>query len=694
MRKKGIIMSGKFPWFDDTLSFEERTELLLKELKIKEKISLLQASSPAVPRLGIPAYNWWNEALHGVARAGRATVFPQAIGFASSFDPALIRRVGRATALEGRAKHRAAKALGNGGLDYFNLTYWTPNINIFRDPRWGRGQETYGEDPYLTSVIGEAMVKGLQGDDKKYLLSAACAKHFWGHSGPESLRHGFNAVIGDYDSASTYLPAFEHLVKKAKVAGVMGAYNRTNGELCCGSVKYIDELLRKEWGFDGYFTSDCGAICDFHINHHAAGDAAESSAIAVRSGCDINCGNCYGEGLYQAYRRKLVSKEDIDSCVRRALMIRMRLGLFDRDGTVPGAETPASVVGCRKHIRLARELAEKSVVLLKNDGILPLDRNISGIGVMGPNCEKYCGLYGNYNGWSDNFVTPVEGILKRINTGSSFTYVTDIKYDSCDILHYKPGAVIYIGGFNKALEGEEAPDGEGGDRKDLGLPDRQRSELDALYARGAKVVLVVMGGSPVDLRRDVGKAAAILFVPYPGEQGGEALGRILFGEVSPSGKLPFTFPFSPEDLPPMEDYSMDNRTYRFIRKKPLFPFGYGLAYTRFSCSGLTAEKSSSGSVKLKLTVSNCGNFDSDEVIQVYIKYGNSGYPVPNCSLAGFKRCHIASGSSKELTVTIDKERFMRFDSKGNKYYPAGEKVTLYTGCDSSLQDAISCEVIC
>lgn len=680
-------MENNHPWFDESLSFEERIEALLSALTVKEKTSLLSNTAPAIPRLGIPAFDWWNEALHGVARAGRATIFPQAIGFGSSFDTSLIQQIGKVIGREGRAKHAAAKRLGTAGLDYFNLTYWTPNINIFRDPRWGRGQETYGEDPYLTGEIGKAMVLGMQGTDKKYLRSAACAKHFWAHSGPEELRHGFDAKISPFDAASTYLPAFKKLVCEAKVAGVMGAYNRVNGEVCCGSENYITELLRKEWGFEGYFTSDCGAICDFFINHHVAKDQREAAAMALKSGCDINCGRAYSE-LYNAYQDKLITKEDLDAALRRTLMIQMRLGMFDKAENVPEGDLKEWVVGCNKHRYLALKLARESMVLLENKGVLPLSKNIARIALAGPNVEAFNALYGNYHGFSDRFSTPLEAILSRISVGASFTYISPTESHRPNVLRYEPEVVVYIGGFNEALEGEEGRT-MGGDRKTLGLPENQRRDLDTLYARDAKVVLVVIAGSPVDLTIDKEKAQAILFVPYPGERGGEALADILFGDVSPSGRLPITFPKSLDDVPAFEDYCMAGRTYRFLEKEPLYPFGYGLSYTSFKYSNLRCEGSKGGGIKLTFDVENTGCMDGDDVVQVYMRYGTGGYPVPNSELVGFMRITLERGEKGTYSKTIPKKQLIRYREDGVKKFLKNIPLEFFLGCDSSLKGGVS-----
>ncbi|MBR0459224.1 MAG: glycoside hydrolase family 3 C-terminal domain-containing protein [Victivallales bacterium] len=671
-----------FPWFDAKRPFEERVELLLKSLTIKEKLSLLRYDAPAIPRVGIPAFNWWNEALHGVARAGIATVFPQAIGLAATFDPACVKAVACAIAMEGRAKNAASRKLQNTDLKYHNLTYWSPNINIFRDPRWGRGQETYGEDPFLTGEIGKAFVQGLQGDHPKYLLSAACAKHFWGHSGPEELRHGFDAKISPYDAAATYLPAFEKLVCEAHVAGVMGAYNRTNGQACCGSKDYLRDLLRKKWGFDGYTVSDCGAISDIFQHHALVDSMTDAAAMALNNGCNINCGKAF-LSLFDAYREGKISSQEIDEALRHALLIQMRLGLFDPDEQVPGAQTPQSVVCCAAHRRLARKAAAESMVLLKNDGTLPLSRDLRAVALAGPNVEAFNGLWGNYNGIGKQMVTPLEGILARLNVGTGVVYVNPNATSRPSITDENPDVVIYVGGFNESLEGEQCRGNLGGDRENLDLPPEQRAELNEIYLKGVKVILVVIGGSPVDLSQDLGRASAILFVPYPGEQGGEALAEILFGKISPSGRLPVTFPYSLKDVPPFEDYCMRGRTYRYATAKPQFPFGFGLSYTKFAYSDLQCT-STGKSIRLAFTLKNTGTFVGDEVVQVYWRQGRGGYPVPNCELVAFRRVSLKPGTSKHVSLTIPKERFVAYGKNGAKKSLAGRSIELFLGGDSSL----------
>ena len=685
------MKTESFPWFDSTRSFDERIEILLKQLTRKEKCEQLSFAAPAIPRLGILPCNWWNEALHGVARAGRATVFPQAIALAATFDPALVRRVARAIALEGRAKYHDARRRGNPGRQYLGLTYWSPNINIFRDPRWGRGQETYGEDPLLTAEIGEAFVHGLQGNHPKYLLAAACAKHFWGHSGPEAKRHGFDAQISPYDAEATYLPAFRQLVQNAKVAGVMGAYNRTNGKPCCASTDYLQTLLRKQWGFQGYFTSDCGAICDLAIHHQVAPDLTHAAALALKAGCDLNCGEAFAK-LQDALQKKLVTEDDLDDALRRLFAIRFRLGEFDDPARVPAADTPPTIVGCAAHRHLALQAALNSAVLLKNsNNILPINNlELNSITLAGPNVDGVAPLWANYHGLAAHFDTPLEAMTRWMPPGTAITYVGPSDADRPDLLAANPDVVFYFAGLNEALEGEESMGGSapGGDRASLALPQAQRSELDALYARGAKVVLVVIAGSPLDLTNDLEHAAAILFVPYPGEAGGEAIARLIFGAESPSGRLPVTFPARIEDLPPFEDYSMRNRTYRYCTAKPLFPFGFGLSYTTFQYRDATLQKRGK-SLRLSFSLTNTGARDAAEVSQVYLKRADAGtgHPATNCELVAFRRTRLKAGQTRRVAIDLPADRLARIRPDGTRYLPVGEPLEFFVGTDSSLADA-------
>ncbi len=657
------------PYLDPDRSLDERVEDLLSRLTTSEKCALTLANSPAVERLDIPAYHWWNECLHGVARAGRATVFPQAIGMAAAFDPDLMFRIGRAIADEGRAKYNAAVRSGLRG-QYRGLTYWTPNVNIFRDPRWGRGQETYGEDPYLTAELGEQFVRGLQEEDSGYLKAAACAKHFAVHSGPEGQRHTFNAVVSRKDLFETYLPAFRRLVA-AGVESVMGAYNRTNDEPCCGSKLLLEDILRGMWGFSGHVVSDCGAIGDFHDHHKVTGSAEESAALAVRRGCDLNCGSTY-EALPAALEQGLVTEQEIDASVRRLLRTRFRLGQFDPPERVPFSKIGTDRIRASEYTTLSREAAEKSIVLLKNNGILPISRGTEPrkIYVTGPNAASVDVLLGNYFGISDTLVTVLEGLSAESPEHFKVEYRMGISVDkpNANPVDWSiPGkwdsfdAIVAVLGLVPMLEGEEGEailSTERGDRVDIGLPEHQVEWLRKLAATGMPVVAVVAGGSPIAMPEVHELADAVLMMWYPGEQGGTALARVLYGVVSPSGKLPVTFPRSVEQLPPFEDYAMDGRTYRFMTEAPLYPFGYGLTYAKLAYSDAGATPSvvrAGATVRVSATITNTGTVGTAEVVQCYLTDLDGSTRTPLASLCGMKRLFLPAGDSRTVVFELGPE---------------------------------------
>ena len=653
-------------YLDPDQPFDARIDDLLARLTSDEKCALMLADSPAIDRLGIPAYHWWNECLHGVARAGRATVFPQAIGMAAAFDPDLMERIGEVIAEEGRAKYNAAVKAGLRG-QYRGLTFWTPNINIFRDPRWGRGQETYGEDPWLSGELGARFVRGLQQEVDGYLKAAGCAKHYAVHSGPEGQRHTFNAVVSPKELRETYLPAFQRLAE-AGVESFMGAYNRTNDEACCASSLLLEQILRDEWGFEGHVVSDCGAIGDIHDYHKITKNAEESSALAVKRGCDLNCGSSY-EALPAALEQGLATEEDIDRSVRRLLRTRFRLGQFDPEDRVPFSKIGTDRIRAPEHITLAREAAEKSIVLLKNDGILPILRGDEPkkIFLTGHNAASVDTLLGNYFGIADNVVTVMEGMCAAAPEHYKVEYRMGMvpdrpnvnpvdwgvpgKWDSFD-------AVVAVIGLVPMLEGEEgeailSPDR--GDRSTIGLPQHQVDRLKKLKATGIPLVVVVAGGSAVAMGEVHDLADAVLFMWYPGEQGGAAVARLLFGDVSPSGKLPITFPASLEQVPDFENYRMDGRTYRFMTEKPLYPFGFGLSYTSLAYSGARVEKekvSAGETVRVSATVTNTGPVGSAEAVQCYITDLEGSTRTPLASLCGVNRVYVPSGSSVDVTFEI------------------------------------------
>ena len=665
-----------------------RAKELVAKMTLEEKAEQLSYGAPAIPRLGVPAYNWWNEALHGVARAGVATVFPQAIGMAAAFDTALMKEAGDVISTEGRAKYNEYSKQGDRDI-YKGLTFWSPNVNIFRDPRWGRGHETYGEDPYLTGELGKAFVEGLQGDGE-YLKSAACAKHFAVHSGPEALRHKFDAKASEKDMRETYLPAFEKLVKEVDVEAVMGAYNRTNGEPCCGSTTLMEKILRGEWEFQGHFVSDCWAIRDFHTQHMVTDTAEESAAMALKAGCDVNCGNTYLH-LLKAYEQGLITEEDITRSAERLFTTRFLLGLFDEteyDGL--GLEK----VECREHLALAERAAAESVVLLKNDGILPLKKeNLKTIGVVGPNANSRVALIGNYHGTASRYITVLEGIQDAVGEDVRVFYsegshlfkdrVENLfagpdRISEAKIVAEHSDVVVLCVGLDETLEGEEGDTGNSyasGDKNDLLLPECQRQLLEAMVETGKPVILINMTGSAMDLRFAQEHCAAVIQSWYPGARGGKVIADILLGKISPSGKLPVTFYHDTEGLPAFEDYSMKGRTYRYLTEEPLYPFGYGLTYGDVQlesvfCGGQEAAKGSQVALKpedfaVEAVVVNNSSFAQEEVVQVYIK-ADSANAVPNGKLCGFARVALAPGESKKVAVPVDKDAFTVINDKGEK----------------------------
>ena len=673
--------------------FKERAGELASQMTLEEKVSQLTYQSPAIKRLGIPAYNWWNEALHGVARAGTATSFPQAIGLAAMFDDTLLEEVADAVATEGRAKYNESSRHGDRDI-YKGLTFWSPNVNIFRDPRWGRGHETYGEDPYLSSRLGVAFIKGLQGSGK-YYKAAACAKHFAVHSGPEALRHEFNAEASEKDLRETYLPAFEACVKEAGVEAVMGAYNRTNGEPCCGSYKLLRDILRGEWQFEGHVVSDCWAIKDFHMSHLVTKNAVESVTLAMNAGCDLNCGNMYLH-LLTACREGLVTEEQITVSVERLLTTRFRLGLFD------GSEydsIPYEKVECEEHLELAAMAARESMVLLKNDNTLPLDKKkLNTIGVIGPNANSRLALKGNYYGTSSRYVTLLEGIQDEIGKDARVLYArgcelmrdrtenlaqaNDRLMEAVAVAEHSQVVVLCLG-LDETLEGEEQDEGNNygsGDKQDLNLPEVQIRLLDAILKVKKPVILCLMAGSSIDLSRAEQGCAALLQLWYPGAGGGRAAADILFGKASPSGKLPVTFYRSADSLPDFTDYSMKGRTYRYYEGEPLYPFGYGLTYGDVCCTGarFLADPEAGSDVRVMIEVTNTGGTDTQDVIQAYIRVHDSEYAVPNVSLCGFSRVFLGAGETKEISMVIPGKAFTVIDESGERV-SGGQNFTLYFG---------------
>jgi len=694
LMKEGFWEMEKYQ--DKTLSPEERAADLVSKMTLEEKASQLRFDSPAVERLGIPAYNWWNEGLHGVARSGTATMFPQAIALAAMFDDEFLRKIAGIISTEARAKYNESKRAGDRDI-YKGITLWSPNINIFRDPRWGRGHETYGEDPYLTSRLGVAFVRGLQEGDGKHLKTAACAKHFAVHSGPEALRHEFNAIASKKDMFETYLPAFEALVREAKVEAVMGAYNRTNGEPCCGSKTLLIDILREKWGFDGHVVSDCWAIRDFHTRHKVTDTIEESVALALKNGCDINCGNSF-VFLLRAYDQGLITEEDIDKAAYHLFRTRFRLGMFDDDCEYDNI--PYDVVDCPEHNAVSLEAARKCMVLLKNDGILPLDiRKLKSIAVIGPNADNRMMLKGNYYGTASRYTTILEGIREYADKAGVRVYYSegchlfrdrveplackdDRLAEAVTVARHADVAILCLG-LDSTIEGEEGDAGNAqaaGDKLDLNLPGTQQKLLEAVVATGTPTILVLGTGSALSINWADKHCSAILNAWYPGSHGGKAVADILFGTCSPGGKLPVTFYRSVEDLPDFTDYSMKGRTYRYMTCECLYPFGYGLTYSNVEIGGLKAPShgSQDQDIEISVLITNKGRYDTDEVLQCYIKDLDSPYAVPNHSLCAFKRVSLAVGETKTVALTISAKSMQVVDDEGNRVPGSGNYV-IYVG---------------
>ena len=683
-------------YMDESLPLEERAKDLVARMTLDEKASQLTYHSAAVPRLGIPAYNWWNEALHGVARAGTATVFPQAIGLAATFDQNQLQKVGDVISTEGRAKYNAYSAQEDRDI-YKGLTFWSPNVNIFRDPRWGRGHETYGEDPYLTGRMGVAFIKGLQGDDPQSLKSAACAKHFAVHSGPESLRHGFDAQVSPKDLWETYLPAFEACVKEGHVEAVMGAYNRTNGEPCCAHSVLMEEILRGEWGFTGRYVSDCGALADFHNHHGVTQNMEESAKLALEKGCDMNCGSVYAYVL-AAVEKGLIPEELVDRAVTRLMITRLKLGLFRREN--PYDAIPYEKNDCAEHREINRETARKAITLLKNDGVLPLNLSkLRSIAVIGPNADDRAMLPGNYHGTASEYITPLDGIRRLAGDGVRIHYSQgchkwkdrveglarpdDRISEAVIAAKHSDVAVLFLG-LDETLEGEEgdASNSYGsGDRDSLSLPGRQEALLEAVCATGTPTVVVLCAGSAVELCWADEHAGAILDAWYPGAQGGLAIAEVLFGLYNPAGRLPVTFYRSTEELPDFTDYAMKNRTYRYMERQALYPFGFGLSYTRFSYSELALSKtqlSAGETLTLEVTVTNTGALAGDEVAECYIRDEESNLSRPRWSLCAFTRLHLEAGESRRISLEIRPEAMALVQEDGSRVIEPGA-FTLFVG---------------
>ena len=668
---------------------------LVAKMTLEEKVSQTLNWAKAIDRLDIKAYNWWNEALHGVARAGVATVFPQAITMAASFDEELIGEVADTISTEGRAKYNYQQKHDDTDI-YKGLTFWSPNVNIFRDPRWGRGHETFGEDPYLTSRMGVSFIKGIQQEDNGVLKAAACSKHFAVHSGPEDVRHEFDAQVSQQDLRETYLPAFEACVKEASVEAVMGAYNRTNGAPCCGNRELLMNILREEWGFEGHVVSDCWAIKDFHQGHGVTNSAVESAAMAMNNGCDLNCGSIF-ECLAGAVDEGLVDESRLDEAVCNLLVTRMKLGIlgeqkpskYDSLGILD-VDTPAS-----KALNL--KASKESMVLLKNDGILPLDKTkIKTIGVIGPNANNRRCLVGNYEGTASEYVTLLEGIKAEAGEDCRVLYSEGChlfkeKVENLGIENDRQAellsvceasdVIVLCMGLDSGLEGEEGDEGNAyasGDKPNLELPGLQQQVVDMAVSTGKPVVLVLVAGSALALTKSSHEVSAFLYAGYPGAQGGNAVAQVLFGKHSPEGKLPITFYKTSEELPAFTDYAMKGRTYRYMKNEALYPFGFGLGYSDFELSEvkLSSDKVTGEGVDIELDVTNTGSCDGAEVIQVYVKYESEG--TPNPTLKAFKKVRLAKGEKKHVSLKLAEDAFGLYNEAGVKEIGAGS-YSVYVG---------------
>ena len=684
-----------------SLPIEKRVNDLVSRLTLDEKVSQMLNATPAIDRLGIPAYDWWNECLHGVARTKfKTTSYPQAIGMAATFDAGAMKTMGDYTAEEGRAINNESNRNNNHNR-YLGLTYWTPNINIFRDPRWGRGQETYGEDPFLTATMAKSFVSGLQGNDPKYLKAAACAKHYAIHSGPEPSRHVFDVNVSEHDLWDTYLPAFKALVVDAKVAGVMCAYNAYAGQPCCGNDKLMMKILRDDWKFTGYVTSDCGAIDDFWQRHKTSPDAESAARDAVLHGTDVECGNVTYKSLVKAVQDGRLSEKEIDASLKRLFTIRFRLGMFDPIQSVPYAQIPVTALESQPHKDHALKMARESIVLLRNqDNLLPLQKNVKRIAVLGPNADNANTQLGNYNGQPSVVTTVLQGIKDKLKDTTKIFYsratnfVDTTSPDFSRLIDSLKDAdvLVYVGGISPRLEGEEMKVSQqgfsGGDRTTIALPAVQTSFLKALKATGKPVIFIMMAGSAVAIPWEAENIPAIIDAWYGGQAGGTAVADVLFGDYDPSGRLPVTFYKSDSDLPAFEDYSMANRTYRYFKGDALYPFGFGLSYTTFEYSDVHLSKSivaKNETVTAEATITNAGKHKGDEVIQLYIVHEGIDY-APLQELKGFRRITLSAGQSRKISFTISPQLLKLVDDRGNSIFAPGKVKIVIAGSSPSKRN--------
>ncbi len=691
-------LAQEFPYLDAKLPLEMRVKDLLKRMTLEEKALQMDNRTPAIDRLRIPAYDWWNEALHGVARAGLATSFPQPIGLAATFNENAISTMGTMISDEARAKHHQFIREGNR-KSYTGLTFYSPNVNIFRDPRWGRGHETFGEDPYLTGKLGVAFVKSMQGDHPTYFKTITTAKHFAVHSGPEPSRHEFDAKPYKRDLWETYLPAFKMLAQDGRVYSFMCAYNRLYGKPCCSDAFFLNDILRKKWGFKGFVATDCGAVYDFFMFHKTAKDSIEAVAQAINAGSDNQCYG-YAKAVIPAIKQGLLKESTLDTAVARLLRAKFKMGVFDDDSLNPYAKIPYSVVNSEAHQLQALQMARESIVLLKNsNSLLPLSTQIKNLALIGPNANDQEILLGNYNGDPAHIVTPLEGIKK------AFEHTTIHYAKGCHIIdtpNYnrkhdfeealavasKADVILFVGGISPRLEGEElkvkVPGFLGGDKTDLNLPTVQTELLKALKKLGKPIVLVLLNGSALAINWEQENLNAIVETWYGGERGGEALADVLTGKYNPAGRLPITFYKSITDIPAFDNYSMEGKTYRYIDKPVLYPFGYGLSYTRFSYGDLNLSAkilASNKPLTISLNLTNTGNFDGDEVVQLYIQ--QKGKSLPLIELKGFKRIHLRKGESKRITFELKASDIQHYDELKDEMIIKAGTIQLLIGPSSA-----------
>ena len=703
------INEEKRLYLDYTKSFEERVEDLVSRMTLEEKISQMFNTAIEIPHLNIPEYNWWNECLHGVAADDHATVFPQAIGLAATWNVDLIQEVANTISDEARAKHHESVRNNERGI-YKGLTYWSPNVNLFRDPRWGRGQETYGEDPYLSSKMAVSFIKGLQGDDPKYLKIVATPKHYVVHSGPEPLRHEFDAIVSQKDLWESYLPAFESSIKEAKAYSIMCAYNRTNNDPCCSSKKLLQEILRDNWGFEGYVVSDCGAIYDIYKGHKVAKNIAEASALSIKAGCDLFCNvmtadikmkESFWKWIKRAVDKNLLTEKTINKALRRLFMARFKLGMFDPPELVHYQQISFKLNDCEEHRQLALKTSNESIVLLKNEeNILPLKKDLKSIAVIGPNADTLSVLIGNYASIPSRWTTFLNGIKNIVSSKTKIFYdigchrvdKSEKDFTKAIEIAEKSDVVIMVLGISPRYEGEEgnATQSEAnGDRPHINLPGFQEDLLKAIHETGKPIVLVLTSGSALGVNYAKEHIPAILQAWYPGEEGGTSVADIIFGDYNPAGKLPITFYKSLDQLPPFEEYSMEGRTYRYFKDEPLYPFGYGLSYTKFKYSNLkiSPQRIKIGEdILINVEVENIGKITGDEIIQLYLSKSAPNLELPIRELQGFKRINLKKGESTSVSFTLTDKNLFHVNDEGKRIIEPGMIQISVGGCQPGFDD--------